>query len=48
MFRAIGVESVRCRYFLFSPFGGDFVQETERWFLGWLPVGAQYLVEARR
>jgi SAM-dependent methyltransferase len=48
MLRSLGAPRVECRYFLFTPFGGDRVQVMERRLLARLPLGAQYIVEATR
>jgi SAM-dependent methyltransferase len=45
--RRAGAGKVRSSYILFAPFGGDRVRAAEG-LLSWLPLGAQYVVEARR
>jgi SAM-dependent methyltransferase len=45
--RRAGARSVRHRYILFAPFGGDRARMAEG-LLGWLPAGAQHIVWAQR
>lgn len=47
-FRQLGASPVRTRYMLFSPLASMRVRSAERTLLGWLPLGAQYSVEARK
>jgi SAM-dependent methyltransferase len=47
-FRRFGARQVKRRYMLFSPLKGRRVQVIERAVLGWVPLGAQYAVEAWR
>jgi ubiquinone/menaquinone biosynthesis C-methylase UbiE len=42
-----GFEELNCRYMLFTPFRGSWAERLDD-FLGFLPVGAQYLVSARK
>lgn len=45
--RAAGSSKARTRYILFAPFGGDRWRAAEAG-VAWLPLGAQYMVEAAR
>jgi SAM-dependent methyltransferase len=45
--RSAGARSVRHRYIVFAPFGGDRVRRLER-ALVWCPAGAQHLAWARK
>jgi SAM-dependent methyltransferase len=47
LLRAAGLSRVEGSYLFFSPWGGDRVRKLEER-LGWLPLGAQYVVAGRR
>lgn len=41
-----GLEAVRCRFIIFTPFEASIFKRLDRW-LGWLPLGSQYFVAGR-
>jgi SAM-dependent methyltransferase len=47
MLNKAGCSSVRSRYIFFTPFGNPFFRWLDR-VLAWLPLGAQYMTQARR